>query len=967
MPPSKPQNPLPKADPRPLPRTPREHVTKKRIYDLAKEYGMSGKDLAVKLKDMGFTQVKSHMTALDDFEVLEVQAKLEAYGIISETSKEDSGEDLGGGLIVRRKKKRVPTAEEAPEPQPPAEEEEPAKTSEVEAPVEAAVEAPTEEPVVAAEVAPVEVAEAPVDPPVEPEPVAEAPPEPVTEPVAEPAAESVVEAPAEPVVEAPAAKPKKKATKKVAKKAAGSEEAPSEEAAPVEAEVAAEAAPETAEPEAAEAKAAKKKPAEGKEPRGKVVGFIDLSTIKTHTPKRPDSRRLRGANENFKPNVQPTFGRADKSPFQRGDQGNRDGLTAQQLRERESGRFLRRRGGPPQRGGGRRGGRGGRAGAAFAGSPMSGKEVQIEEPVTIKKLAEAMAIKGNELLKVAFRLLGFGQVNITSLLDVETAELLAEEFDVSLRISQRVAAEDALIQTLSNTRGAIDDKDLIVRAPAVAFLGHVDHGKTTLIDTIRKSRIATGESGGITQHIGAYKVVTKLGHQLCVVDTPGHAAFTAMRARGASAVDIVVLVVAADDGVMPQTREAIDHAKSAGVPIVVAMNKCDRPEANPEKVRNELSGLGLIPEDWGGSTAMLEISALNGDGVEELLERVFLESEVLELKASKGGPASGVVIEAEVQQGKGKVAHLLVQDGELKRGDVILAGQGYGRVRSIHDDHGKIIPTAGPASPVEVTGLNELPSIGDKFYVVDTLDMAQEVATERSKKSRQMNQVERQAVNRENLFEQVAAAGRTIIPLIIKTDVQGSAEVIRQQLEAMVHEEVEPKVLMASVGQVVDSDVDLASTSDSRILAFHVSAATKVRQSADRLGVEILSFNVIYELLDYVKKLMEGELAPDVSEEIRGHAEIKRIFKSSRTGNIAGCMVLDGKIVRDSKARLVRDGQVIFTGVLGSLRRESDDTKEVREGFECGLTIKGYNNIEVGDIIETFQMVETARDLVLES
>jgi len=941
-------------------------VTKKRIYDLAKEYGMAGKDLAAKLKDMGFTQVKSHMTALDDFEVLEVQAKLEAYGIISESSKEAPGEDLGGGLIVRRKKKKTPVVEVAPVPV--AEEPEP----EVEAPaVEAAVEAEPE----------VEATPAP-EPAPAPEPEVEAAPEPDPEPVVAQAAEPVEAAPVEatqevaeaPEVEAPVAE-----EVQVAEEAPEVEEAPAAEATP---EVAAESekAPEAAEAtEAApDETKAEEEPAEGKpskeggeakpgvKPRGKVVGFIDLSTIKTHTPKRPDSRRLRGANENFRPNVQPTFGRADKSPFQRGDQGNRDGLTAQQLRERESSRFLRRRGGPPQRGGGGRG-RGGRGAREFAGSPMSGKEVQIEEPITVKRLAEAMAIKGNELLKVAFRLLGFGQVNIASMVDAETAELLAEEFDVTLKVSQAIAAEEALIQTLSNTREAIDDENLVVRAPAVAFLGHVDHGKTTLIDTIRKSRIATGEAGGITQHIGAYKVKTQLGNELCVVDTPGHAAFTAMRARGASAVDVVVLVVAADDGVMPQTREAIDHAKAAGTPIVVAINKCDRPEANPEKVRNTLSGMDLIPEDWGGSTAMLEVSALNGDGVEELLERVFLESEVLELKASPDGPASGVVLEAEIQQGKGKVAHLLVQDGLLKRGDVILAGQGYGRVRSIHDDRDKTITEAGPASPVEVTGLNELPSIGDKFYVVDTLDMAQEVATERSRKNRQINQVERQSVNMENLFETVAASNRKIIPLIVKTDVQGSAEVIRQQIELLQHDEVEAKVLMAAVGQVVDSDIDLAATSEARVLAFHVSAATKVRQAADRTGVEILTFGVIYELLDYVKKLMEGELAPDVSEEVRGHAEIKRIFKSSRTGNIAGCMVLDGKLVRDSKARLVRDGTVVFTGMLGSLRRESDDAKEVREGFECGLTIKGYDNIEVGDIIETYAMIETARALELKS
>ena len=897
---------------------------------------MVGKDLAAKLKDMGFTQVKSHMTALDDFEVLEVQAKLEAYGIISPTAKkEESGEDLGGGLIVRRKKKG-PTKEAAPKaPAPePEDSEEPEPVAEAAPVVEAApVAEPTPEPE-----APVEVEAE------EPAPVAKKPS--VVEPAAvEPEAPVAADpTPAEPVAEVEAP---------VAEVAEPQADAPKDEVKP-----------------AAKAKTAKKKAGEedSKEPKGKVVGFIDLSTIKTHTPKRPESRRLRGQNEDFVPNVQPTFGKKGRGA-PRAEGGERDGLTAQQLRDRESSRFLRRRGPTTQRGGAGGGGRRGGSSRRIdhSGSPFAGKTVDIEEPISVRKLAEVMSVKGAELLRVAFKLLGFGQVNITSLIDADTAELLANEFEVELNITQEVAAEEALIQRLTDERDAVEERHLIARSPAVAFLGHVDHGKTTLIDTIRKSRIASGESGGITQHLGAYRVTTKLGHELCVIDTPGHAAFTAMRSRGASAVDVVVLVVAADDGVMPQTREAVDHAKAAGAPIIVAINKCDRPEANPEKVRNELSSFGLIPEEWGGSTAMLEVSALTGDGVEELLERVFLESEVLELRATDEGPASGIVLEAEIQQGKGKVAHLLVQDGMLKRGDVILAGQGYGRVRSIHNDFGKVILEAGPAMPVEVTGLNELPFIGDKFYVVDTLDQAQEVATERARKSRQMNQVERASVNKENLFEAVALAGKTMIPLIIKTDVQGSAEVIRQQIETMQHDEVEPKVLMSSVGQVVDSDVDLAATSEARILAFHVSAATKVRQSADRQGVEILSFNVIYEILDYVKNLMEGELAPEVSEQITGHAEIKRIFKSSRAGAIAGCMVLDGTLTRDSTCRLLRDGQVIFTGQLGSLRREADDAKEVREGFECGLTVKNYNNIEVGDIVETFKQIKSARTLELNS
>ena len=923
---------------------------------------MTGKDLAAKLKDMGFTQVKSHMTALDDFEVLEVQAKLEAYGVISEVKKPDEGEDLGGGLIVRRKKKRKKSDEpvEAPAAAVPADEEP------QEAPVAAAVEEPVVEETPAPEAPEVVEAKVPA-----PEPVAVAPEEPAEVP--EPVVEVTPEAPAEVVPEAVAeAAPQAEATPD---EVAQVEEEPAQEVEAAADPTPSEAEPENA-PESAEADQAPAAKAEtptkgdaaeaGPKPAGKVVGFIDLSSIPTHQPKRPDSRRLRGANENFKPNVQPTFGRDKSGAFQRSDGGNRDDLTAAQLRDRESSRFLRRRGGFQGRGRGAGRSRGGsRLGKEFGGSPMAGKTVGIEEPITVKALADTMSIKATELLKVAFKLLGFGSVNITSLIDEETATLLAEEFEVELTVSQAIAAEDALLSELTDARDAIADEHLITRAPAVAFLGHVDHGKTTLIDSIRKSRIANAEAGGITQHIGAYKVSTSKGHEVTIVDTPGHAAFTAMRSRGASAVDVVVLVVAGDDGVMPQTREALDHARAAGTPIVVAITKSDRPESNPEKVRNELSSFDLIPEDWGGSTAMLEVSGITGDGVEELLERVFLESEVLELKAHAKGPASGVVLEAEIQQGKGKVAHLLVQDGSLKRGDIILAGEGYGRVRSIHNDRNKVIKEAGPSMPVEVTGLNELPTVGDQFHVVDSLARAAEVATERTTKKRQMNQVQRSSVNADNLFAAVAESKKTSINLVIKTDVQGSAEVIRQQLASMLHDEIEIKVLSSSVGSVVDSDVDLASTSDATILAFQVATATKVRKEADRKGVEILNFRVLYELLDYVKGVMEGKLTPDITETVTGHVEIKRIFKSSRTGNIAGCMVLDGVISRNSKLRLTRDGSVVFEGVMGSLRRESDEAKEVREGFECGLTIKNYDNIEVGDVIETFKHIETARKLEL--
>jgi len=949
-------------------------TSKKRVFDLAKEYGMPGKDLAAKLRDLGFTQIKSHMTALKDAELLEIRGRLEAYGIVGESS--GTEEQSVGGLKIRRRKKKKPAEEPeatatpaVEEPAPIVEPAEESPAAEAEAPAEEAPAAkpkkkatkkvaeqaetvkPTEE-APAAEAAASHGAEAAS--PVEPAATTEAVPEAVVEVVPEPAEE----APEAPQAEAPSEP-----------KAEESAPAKAEDASTTEVDAAAPAAPkDLANTAASEAKpAAKKKGAKevtvkpaAKRRAGKVVGFIDPSKFERKAPPRPQSRRLRSSDD-VTPNVMPTMGSGKGTAPVRGDtvRGN---MTAQELRERESGRFLRRR--RPQQSQGRGGGRGrgrGRSGPSL-GSPHAGTELDIEAPITLKKLANALAVKENQVLRVALRQVGLG-ININSGIDEETAMLLADEFEVTLNVVQEVAAEAQLLAELHAARAEVDDKNLITRNPTVAFLGHVDHGKTTLIDTIRKTRITKGEAGGITQHIGAYQVKTKQGNTLTVVDTPGHAAFSAMRARGASAVDIVVLVVASDDGVKPQTEEALAHARAAGTPIVVAINKIDKPDANPERVRNELAALELTPEEWGGSTAMLPVSALEGTGVDELLERVFLESEVLELHSHAEGPASGIILEAEIQQGKGKVAHLLVKDGSLKRGDVILAGKGYGKVRSLHDDRGKTIKEAGPSSPVEVTGLNELPTIGDQFYVVDSLDRAREVAGDRAQANRQQELLERSPTIHKDILFAVAEADKTAINLIVKADMQGSVEVIKQQIGELVHDEMHVKVLHAGVGAVLESDVTLAMSSDARILAFHTSADSKVRKLAEREGVEIKGYTVIYELLDDIKTLMEGELAPEIKEEVTGHVEIRRIFKSSKLGNIAGCMVLDGKVLRSSLVRLMRDDELVYTGSIGTLRRESDDTKQVREGFECGIVLKDFNDIKSGDVIESYRTYEVKRTL----
>jgi len=701
---------------------------------------------------------------------------------------------------------------------------------------------------------------------------------------------------------------------------------------------------------------------------GKVVGFIDLSKLASQAPRRPttESRRLR-SKDDITPDVRPTQGTGKKGALVRGDRGGaRDTMTASQLRDREAGRFLRRNAMGPGRPGSHGGPGRPRRGEGLL-SPHSGKQLEVEAPVTLKKLAEKLAVKPNDLIKVAFQNLGMGlgAVNINSLLDEDTAVLMAQEYNVDLKMVREVAAETALIEGIRKKRTGVDAESLVARPPAVAFLGHVDHGKTTLIDAIRHSRVAEGESGGITQHIGAYQVATKKGHKLTIIDTPGHAAFTAMRARGAQAVDIVVLVVAADDGPMPSTEEALAHARAAKVPLVIALTKMDKAEANAQKAKENLTKLGLIPEEWGGDTAMIPVSALKNTGVEELLERVFLESEVLQLRSHPKGPAKGIVLEAQINEGKGIVAHLLVQDGTLKRGDVILAGEGYGKVRAMFDDRGRAVDEAPPAMPVEVTGLSALPGVGEEFYVVENIAQAKEVGTEREKKNRamQLSQDRRQIVTADSLMKAVADQRRKSINLIVRADVQGSVEVLKSALSELKHEEVEVKVLFAGVGQVTENDVNLAGTSQAIVIAFHVGTNDKARAAADRLSVEVRYYEVIYELLDHIRLLMEGVLAPEMAEEVLGHAEVRALFKSSKTGNIAGSHVLDGSMIRDSKIRVRRDNKIVHTGQLASLRREKDDVKEVRAGFDCGITIKDWQDVLVGDVVEAYKVVTIKRTL----
>jgi translation initiation factor IF-2 len=901
--------------------------TKKRVYELAKEYGMTGQELAAKLKELGVSDVKGHMTALDEYQLLKVQGTLEAYGIIPE-SRGETSELSAGGLTVRRKKKKK-LAE--PEPDVPAG--------------------------AAAEAVPAEPAAPPVrpGPPVSegarPAPAAEVEPEPET---AEPAgAEEPREAVAPLPVEAVELFEVEEAPVLSAEEESAALAALELEAEPEAAEALEEAEPAPAGPE--DTRPALVRPTASRRP-GKVVGFVDLSKVQAApSTRRPESRRLR-SKDDVAPDVQPTLGHDRKKALVRGDHASRGQLTASQLREKEAARFLRRKGVTP--GAGPRTAR--PRTSETIGSPLSGGEVKVEAPVTVKKLADAISVKSSQVLGRAMGSLGLG-VNINSTLDEETAALLALEFNVTLKVIHEVQAERALLADLYKKRTEVEEEELVMRPPTVAFLGHVDHGKTTLLDKIRSSRVAQSESGGITQHIGAYQVQTRSAHTVTIIDTPGHEAFTAMRARGAKAVDLVVLVVAADDGVMPSTVEAINHARAAKTPIVVAINKVDKPEANPGKVKQQLTAHNLLSEDFGGETAMIEVSALKGTGVEELLERVFLESEVLELKSHKKGPAQGIVLEAEVQEGKGRVAYLLVKDGTLNRGDIILAGEGYGRVRSIHDDRGNQIESAGPSMPVGVSGLSELPTVGDEFHVVERLEQAREVAEERARKNRAMSLAERRSVTAENLLQAVAEQQKTAINLILKADVQGSLQALSQQLDSLVHEEVDVKLLHSALGTVTESDVNLAATSNAIVMAFRVGVHDKGRIAAERGGVEIRHYDVIYELLDEVRAMMEGTLAPEMTEQVTGHAEVRVLFKSSKFGNIAGSHVIDGVVQRDSRVRLLREGKKTWEGQIGSLRREKDDVREVREGFDCGIVLRDFDDLREGDVVEAFKMVAVKR------
>ena len=909
---------------------------------------------------------------------------------------------VGDGVIRRRKVRKKPAAEAGPLPSAA-----PATRTVRRRPAEAAA-PPAPEPVLAeaapaveAPVAEAPAPEAPAAEPVAQPPVTEAEPA-AADAAAGPAANSEPDAaraadpaPAEEAAPQPDAAPEPTTTPEPA----------ATEAAPIE-DVAAEAppAPEpvadfasapdpavapTAEGDAAEVSAAASiaaglPRADGSRPNAPVSGKrplpgLGLGVIAPppgYDPDDPNGNRARAQRAAEEARVERERSRAPRAGTETGERVWRDERAAV-----PGAAAPRGRGGPAGRGAsgrpataGRRGRkgrqqfdmydgfgasmrrrRGKKSGGPKKASPQAKaikRRVEMDEIITVSQLAHAMSVKSGQVIKT---LMGMGQMATANQpLDYETASLVAEEFEFEVINAsfQEGAHMIELVQT---------DEDLEGRPPVVTIMGHVDHGKTTLLDTIRKANVAAGEAGGITQHVSAYQV-ERNGQTISFIDTPGHAAFTAMRARGAEVTDIVVLVVAADDGVMPQTVEVINHAKAADVEIIVALNKCDRPESNPAKVKQQLLEYELVPEEYGGETLMVEVSALKGDGIDDLLDAILLISEMAEYQANPTRHAEGTVIEARLERGRGPVATVLVQDGTLKRGDRIVVGEVWGRIRAMTDANGKNLKEAGPSTPVEIMGLNEVPSAGDNMVVVKDDKAAKTLAEHRAEQARQKAFASRQKVTLEDLMARGAAGEILSLNLIIKADVNGSLEALQGSFAKVDVEGTDVKVLHSAVGAVSESDVTLAHTNNAVIIGFNVRPDAKARRAADEYGVQVRTYKVIYEAIEDVEKAMKGLLGPTIEEVVQGTAEIRQTFGVPKVGTVAGCMVTEGSIARSHQIRLLRDGTIVWEGRLGSLRRFKDDVREVQNGYECGMNLDGFNDIKVGDILEAYTKEEVAAD-----
>jgi translation initiation factor IF-2 len=911
---------------------------KMRVYELAKKLGMDNKDLLDKLQASGI-ETDDPMFTLDEDAVQRLERGETPQDVKIEEERINPG-------IIRRRKKAVASEDEPEAPvAEPVVAVDPAPVP-AQAPVVAAappVSAPVVPPV-EADAKPTPKAKDVVEPEVVAPPVAETTPEPVIEKPVTPEPPLVDEAPAAaaPVVDAPPARTEKSSPNRA--RILGRVELP----------IVAER------PSRGGAGDSRNRPGQGRDQRPSSPGRDPRpSTTDSQRPARPVGEQRPSRPGNDRP------GGFTPAPMEapQPDKEQRGGKKRKKGKDRvdvevgdQSRRRSRREVFEPDRQGGRRGKR--------AVKPLRKTEItvskaikriiRISDVITVGELAKRMGVKANDLIR---ELMSQGQmVTINHPLDFDTAAILASEFQYE--VENIAFDEDTMLDVIDSSKSVEDAAAALeVRPPVVTIMGHVDHGKTSLLDAIRTAKVTEGEAGGITQHIGAYDVEID-GRKIAFLDTPGHEAFTAMRSRGAQVTDIVILVVAADDGVMPQTREAINHAKAAGVPIIVAINKMDKPDANPDRVKQELTEYQLVPEDWGGDTIFVEVSAKQKTNIDQLLELILLQAEVLDLRANPNKRAKGAVIEARLDKGRGPVATVLVQEGTLKVGDPIVTGGHFGRVRSMVNDKGNAVAEAGPSCPVEVTGMSGVPAAGDSFHSVEDEKVAKDVAQHRQQKMREAEMAKHSKISLEQLFARIQDGEAKELKVIIKADVQGSVEAVKDSLSKLSTDSCRLVVLHTGVGGIIESDITLASASDAIVLGFNVRPESKASSLADIEGVDIRLYTIIYDAVEDIKNAMEGLLAPTYREKHLGRVEVRDTFHVSKVGTIAGCFVLDGKIVRNAKARLVRDNVVVWEGTMNSLKRFKDDAREVQAGYECGVGLERYNDVKVGDIIEVYEMEE---------
>ncbi len=962
-------------------------MAKIRVHELAKEFGISSKEMAARIKDLGYP-IRNYMSTLEEYEARDIRKRLKLQE--QEESKDSEGQAKPNKVIRRRhkvlhikkvilKKKKEPEEgsreQEAVETAPPVEaektvEEKPVSTvtpteekpeaTEVETQQERVVEKAPEE-------KPVEEKKEPLARIIRPAPSAVKPEEPEEKGVQEKETAQEVEkieeevstATTETSVEVSEEKPETKEAKETEEASAKSEEV-SEEQVP-------EVKPEK---ESAEKVQAKKK-----EPKSfvKILDRPRIEIPKTTKEERPTPKPEKRSRSSARKGVGAQPGAMASGPPPAPTKTKKKGkrvVKASDLEslgkkrkplKRKAKRESIRRILDEEAGVSRVGRKAAKASKAekekhVGTAPIRAekRKVQMSETIQVSELAKKMGVKVGEVI---MKLMGLGvMVTANQTIDYDSAALVASEF--GYEVEQKGVAED-IIQMQQQVEGG----EPVPRPPVVAVMGHVDHGKTTLLDAIRRSDVAAKEAGGITQHIGAYEVQLPSGSQVVFLDTPGHEAFTSMRARGASVTDMVILVVAADDGVMAQTREAIDHANAAGVPIIVAVNKIDKPGANPDKVKKELAELGLIPEDWGGETIFVNVSAKKGTGIEDLLEMMVLQAEVLELKADPERPARGHVIESRLDKGRGPVATLLVQEGTLHVGDPIVCGLHYGKVRAMINDKGEKVDSAGPSSPVEVQGLSGVPEAGSEFVVLPNEKKAREVAEYRQRKAREAELAKSTRMSLETVFEKMKEQDLKVLHVVLKADVQGSLEALSDSLKKLSTDKIKIDIVRGGIGAITESDVLLASASDAIIIGFNVKPSPQAKQLADQEHVDIRFYDVIYHALEEVKSAMTGLLEPVFKEVVLGRAEVRQTFHISKVGTIAGCYVLDGLVKRNALARLLRDNVVVYKGKIESLRRFKDDVKEVQAGYECGIGLEKFNDIKVGDVIEAYELEEVAPEL----